>query len=176
MRKAYQASLKGYQTILTLCPSFLPDPRIGIGMCLEATGEREKAQRAWKRSIALVRFLSSMCHPDLPLNPPTLIQNPTAPALFLLGLSQLNAARDPATSLSSTATVEEQEAKQVSFTEAYKSISAAFKLDNTIANVCVVLGQHFSLVGNFEAVRSAFSSPPFLLLNPTSPQYRRPSN
>ena len=63
-QRAFRPALKTYQQVLTLRPDFLPDPRIGIGLCFWMLGDRDKARRAWKRSMAVVRpplSLSSRC-------------------------------------------------------------------------------------------------------------------
>jgi len=48
-------ALKIFQDVLRLSPQCLPDPRIGIGLCLWALGNKEKAKMAWKRSVDVVR-------------------------------------------------------------------------------------------------------------------------
>ncbi|KZV99295.1 TPR-like protein [Exidia glandulosa HHB12029] len=73
-RRQYAAALKGFQRLLQLAPDALPDPRIGIGMCLWSLAARDKARMAWARSLEV--------HPD------------HYPALVLLGLASINASKD----------------------------------------------------------------------------------
>lgn len=56
-KRQFAQALKCYQQVLKQAPTFLPDPRIGIGLCFYSgpTPEREKAKKAWERSIAVVR-------------------------------------------------------------------------------------------------------------------------
>ncbi|KAA1471852.1 RNA polymerase II-associated protein [Dentipellis sp. KUC8613] len=74
-RRQYQAALKIFQHVLQLNPYCLPDPRIGIGLCLWAMGHKEKARAAWQRSMEV---------------------NPSEwSAQLLLGLEALNASKNP---------------------------------------------------------------------------------
>ncbi|KAF9518383.1 hypothetical protein BS47DRAFT_1338316 [Hydnum rufescens UP504] len=73
-RRQHRDALKVFQRALTLKPNATPDPRIGIGLCLWALGNRDKARAAWARSLEV--------------NP-----NEWASQL-LLGLEALNASRE----------------------------------------------------------------------------------
>lgn len=67
-QRKYQPALKLFQDVLKLSPRCVPDPRVGIGLCLWALGNREKAKAAWKRSLDVVRFISiPRCLPKLTL-------------------------------------------------------------------------------------------------------------
>jgi tetratricopeptide (TPR) repeat protein len=57
VRRQYTPALKLFQQVLQLNPYCLPDPRIGIGLCLWALNHREKAKAAWERSLEVVRWL-----------------------------------------------------------------------------------------------------------------------
>lgn len=61
-KRSFRPALRLYQTILTLNPQFLPDPRIGIGLCLWMLGEKERARKAWERSLEVVSLLSSFSY------------------------------------------------------------------------------------------------------------------
>ncbi|KAH9053217.1 RNA polymerase II-associated protein [Lactarius vividus] len=50
-RRQFASALKLFQQVLQLNPYSLPDPRIGIGLCLWALNHREKAKAAWERSV-----------------------------------------------------------------------------------------------------------------------------
>ncbi|TBU31622.1 RNA polymerase II-associated protein [Dichomitus squalens] len=50
-RRQYTQSLKLFQRVLQLNPTCLPDPRIGIGLCLWAMDHKAKAKAAWQRSV-----------------------------------------------------------------------------------------------------------------------------
>ncbi|KAN0116355.1 RNA polymerase [Russula decolorans] len=74
-RRQYTAALKLFQQALQLNPYCLPDPRIGIGLCLWAMNHREKAKAAWERSVEM---------------------NPSEwSGQLLLGLDALNASKNP---------------------------------------------------------------------------------
>ncbi|GAA6062434.1 hypothetical protein JCM10212_003308 [Sporobolomyces blumeae] len=115
-RLAFRPALKLYQQVLSIEPTFLPDPRIGIGLCFWFLGDREKARKAWERSIAV--------------NP-----NNSTSATTLLGLLHLNRSRDPLLPGSSAAR-----------TKAYELgiglVQQAFKKDNTLAAAMGPLGNH----------------------------------
>ena len=53
-RRQYTQSLKTFQRVLQLNPTCLPDPRIGIGLCLWAMDHKAKAKAAWQRSVEVV--------------------------------------------------------------------------------------------------------------------------
>ncbi|KAG1889868.1 hypothetical protein F4604DRAFT_1707232 [Suillus subluteus] len=72
-RRSYPQALKLFQQILQLNPRCIPDPRIGIGLCLWAMDYKSKAKAAWQRSLEV---------------------NPTDwPAQLLLGLESINASK-----------------------------------------------------------------------------------
>ncbi|KAH7920613.1 TPR-like protein [Leucogyrophana mollusca] len=72
-RRSYPQALKLFQNVLQLNPSCLPDPRIGIGLCLWAMDHKAKAKAAWQRSLEV---------------------NPSQwPAQLLLGLESINASK-----------------------------------------------------------------------------------
>ncbi|KAH9961533.1 RNA polymerase II-associated protein [Russula dissimulans] len=74
-RRQYAPALKLFQQVLQLNPYCLPDPRIGIGLCLWALNHREKAKAAWERSVEV---------------------NPSEwSGQLLLGLEALNASKGP---------------------------------------------------------------------------------
>ncbi|KAH7907720.1 hypothetical protein BJ138DRAFT_1116454 [Hygrophoropsis aurantiaca] len=50
-RRSYPQALKLFQTVLSLNPACVPDPRIGIGLCLWAMDHKAKAKAAWERSL-----------------------------------------------------------------------------------------------------------------------------
>ncbi|KAI9571564.1 hypothetical protein HD554DRAFT_2320692 [Boletus coccyginus] len=50
-RRTYPQALKLFQQVLQLNPSCVPDPRIGIGLCLWAMDHKAKAKAAWQRSL-----------------------------------------------------------------------------------------------------------------------------
>jgi RNA polymerase-associated protein CTR9 len=63
-RRSYSQALKLFQRVLRLNPRCIPDPRIGIGLCLWAMEYKAKAKAAWQRSIEVVRdwwLLCAMC-------------------------------------------------------------------------------------------------------------------
>ncbi|KAH9991808.1 RNA polymerase II-associated protein [Russula vinacea] len=74
-RRQYAPALKRFQQVLQLNPYCLPDPRIGIGLCLWALNHRDKAKAAWERSMEV---------------------NPSEwSGQLLLGLDALNASKNP---------------------------------------------------------------------------------
>ncbi|GAA6004613.1 hypothetical protein JCM11491_002168 [Sporobolomyces phaffii] len=115
-RLSFRPALKIYQQVLSLEPTFLPDPRVGVGLCFWFLGDREKARKAWERSIAV--------------NPAH-----STSAETLLGLLHLNRSRDPLLAGGSAAR-----------TKAYElglsHVQQAFKRDNTIAACMGPLGNH----------------------------------
>lgn len=124
-KRAYRPALKAYQAVLTHAPGFLPDPRIGIGMCLYSLGDRERAKKAWERSIQV--------NPNSGSNTATL----------LLGLSHLNDSKNPAV-------LGGLEARAVSFEKGWVLIQQAFKQDNTSAAAAVAVGAHLLSIGQRE--------------------------
>ncbi|KWU41627.1 TPR-like protein [Rhodotorula sp. JG-1b] len=105
-QRAFRPALKTYQHVLRLSPQFLPDPRIGIGLCFWMLGDREKARRAWERSMVV--------HPES--------SSPSAP--LLLGLLHVNASKNPLLPGGDVARAAEYERGLV-------LIQQAFKRDNT---------------------------------------------
>ncbi|KAH9948627.1 RNA polymerase II-associated protein [Amylocystis lapponica] len=73
-RRQFPQALKLFQNVLRLSPRCVPDPRIGIGLCLWAMDYKAKAKAAWQRSVEV---------------------NPSEwSAQLLLGLEALNASRN----------------------------------------------------------------------------------
>ncbi|GAA5992765.1 hypothetical protein JCM10908_006923 [Rhodotorula pacifica] len=105
-QRAFRPALKTYQRVLQLSPQFLPDPRIGIGLCFWMLGDREKARRAWERSMVVHSESTS----------------PSAP--LLLGLLHVNASKDPLLRGGDSARASAYERGLV-------LIQLAFKTDNT---------------------------------------------
>lgn len=86
-----------------LKPDCKPDPRIGIGLCLWAIGDREKAKMAWQRSVELVRYVGRYFCERLII---ALCQYPDDwPCQLLLGLEAINSSKDPACLPQDTATL-----------------------------------------------------------------------
>ena len=56
-RKQYAQSLRLFQDVLRYSPSCIPDPRIGIGLCLWHLDQKERAKMAWQRSMEVVSLL-----------------------------------------------------------------------------------------------------------------------
>ncbi|KAG8935468.1 hypothetical protein FRC03_009248 [Tulasnella sp. 419] len=50
-RRQFREALRTLQQVLQLKPDCQPDPRVGIGLCFWALGEKEKARMAWERSL-----------------------------------------------------------------------------------------------------------------------------
>ncbi|GAA5934231.1 hypothetical protein JCM10213_003737 [Rhodosporidiobolus nylandii] len=123
-QRSFRPALKTYQQVLKLSPSFLPDPRIGIGLCFWMLGDRDKARRAWERSMAV---------------------NPTSPspsAPLLLGLLHLNASKDPLLSGG-------DDARAAAYEKGINLVQAAFKKDNTSAGAAAMapLAGHMTVQG-----------------------------
>ncbi|THH01100.1 hypothetical protein EW026_g1546 [Hermanssonia centrifuga] len=73
-RRQYQQSLRLFQDVLRYNPNCVPDPRVGIGLCLWAMDQKGKAKVAWERSIEV---------------------NPSQwPAQLLLGLEAINSSKN----------------------------------------------------------------------------------
>ncbi|KAF7790039.1 hypothetical protein EIP86_000988 [Pleurotus ostreatoroseus] len=69
-RRQYVQALRLFQDVLRYNPQCVPDPRIGIGLCLWALDQKERAKAAWERSLEV---------------------NPSQwPAQLLLGLEAIN--------------------------------------------------------------------------------------
>ncbi|GAA98336.1 uncharacterized protein L969DRAFT_85678 [Mixia osmundae IAM 14324] len=114
----FKQSLRLYQQILTLAPDSLPDPRIGLGLCLWQLGHSQRAVRAWKRSIAK--------HPG----------EASATAKLLLGLTHFNTSKQKQRDASSReAELESETTYQQSFT----SIATCFKEDKICSPAAFLL-------------------------------------
>ncbi|KAF8971112.1 RNA polymerase II-associated protein [Flammula alnicola] len=50
-RRNYREALRLFQDVLRYNPNCIPDPRIGIGLCLWAMDHKAKAKAAWQRSL-----------------------------------------------------------------------------------------------------------------------------
>ncbi|KAF8910392.1 hypothetical protein CPB85DRAFT_1305700 [Mucidula mucida] len=50
-RRNYSQALQTFQLVLRMNPMCQPDPRIGIGLCYWAMGNKSKAKAAWERSM-----------------------------------------------------------------------------------------------------------------------------
>lgn len=53
-RRNFKEALKIFQDVLRFNPHCIPDPRIGIGLCLWALEHKAKAKAAWQRSMEVV--------------------------------------------------------------------------------------------------------------------------
>lgn len=120
-QRRYQPALKIFQDVLRLSPSCTPDPRIGIGLCLWALGNKEKAKMAWKRSLDL---------------------NPNEwPSQLLLGIEQLNQSKEHNRS---------EAAKVQAAQTGYKHVEIAFNTNKQCAAAASVLSALFLRKGNFQ--------------------------
>lgn len=52
-RRQYRDALHSFQQVLRLNPNCQPDPRVGIGLCYWAMGNKSGAKAAWERSFQL---------------------------------------------------------------------------------------------------------------------------
>ncbi|UZJ54507.1 hypothetical protein CBS101457_003827 [Exobasidium rhododendri] len=104
-----------------------PDPRIGIGLCLQGLGRSSEARRAWNRSIA--------------------IDPSNAAAHLLLGLSKLNAAKQLSNLSSDLAglAATESEARALIYKDGLSHIEISWKLDNKNSMTAIVLAEHFQV-------------------------------
>ncbi|OCH88638.1 RNA polymerase II-associated protein [Obba rivulosa] len=108
--RQYPQALKLFQRVLQLNPQCLPDPRIGIGLCLWAMGQKEKAKAAWQRSLEV---------------------NPSEwPSQLLLGIEALNSSKNENQS-------EEERLNQ--FLLGTRLVERAFKANQTNAAAANVL-------------------------------------
>lgn len=118
-------------------------------------GEKERARKAWERSIAVVRRLLSFVRREAQADLSGYsTQNPsysTTPTL-LLGLSHLNASKDPTLAGG-------EDARAQAYKEGIEGISAAFKRDNTLAAATAPLAGHFLLTGKAGVSRPILSAP-----------------
>ncbi|GEM08555.1 pol II transcription elongation factor [Rhodotorula toruloides] len=131
-QRAFRPALKTYQEVLRLAPNFLPDPRIGIGLCFWMLGDREKARKAWERSMQV--------------NPNN--SSPSAP--LLLGLLHLNASKDPLLPGGPAS-------RSAAYGRGLTLIQAAFKKDNTSAGAAAMapIASHLLLQGGPLAAQNA---------------------
>ncbi|PVG02568.1 TPR-like protein [Serendipita vermifera] len=113
-KKNYRESMSLYQRILTLSPYSLPDPRIGIGLCLWQMGDKSKARRAWERSLEV--------HPK---------QWATE---LLLGLESLNSSKDGKKT---------EEQRHQAYAQGSKSIQRAFTMNQKSAAAANCLSEYF---------------------------------
>lgn len=121
VRRQFRVALKLYQSVLSAAPDFLPDPRIGIGLCFWNLGEHRLARRAWARSAA---------------------RNPgkaSSGASLLLGLSYLNTARDPRL---------EDEERAETYSDGIRHIQTAWASDKTCAATAAALSGYFLVSSN----------------------------
>ncbi|KAK4056635.1 protein required for normal CLN1 and CLN2 G1 cyclin expression [Microbotryomycetes sp. JL221] len=128
-KRSFRPALKAFQHILTLSPKFLPDPRIGIGYCLWMLGDRNRARKAWERSIAV--------HPD-----------DSTSATLLLGLAHLNSSKD-------VTLTGGEEARTNEYAKGMTLIQKAFKSDNTLAAAAGPIANHFLLAGKPGTIKLA---------------------
>ncbi|KAI6131542.1 hypothetical protein EDD16DRAFT_1852708 [Pisolithus croceorrhizus] len=120
-RRNYPQALKLLQQVLQLNPSCIPDPRIGIGLCLWAMDHKAKAKAAWQRSLEV---------------------NPSEwSAQLLLGLESINASK--------TGNLSEEERAQ-SFLMGTKYIEAAFKTNQKSAAAANALCELFLRKSNLK--------------------------
>ncbi|KAJ7213002.1 RNA polymerase II-associated protein [Mycena pura] len=120
-QRNFLESLKTFRRVLELNPRCLPDPRIGIGLCLWAMGHKAKAKAAWQRSLVV---------------------NPNEwPAQLLLGLEAINASKNEA--------ISESERAQ-SYTAGTRMIERAFKTNQKSAAAANALCELFLRKGNHD--------------------------
>ncbi|KAK7006015.1 Tetratricopeptide repeat protein 1 [Favolaschia claudopus] len=120
-QRNFPEALKTFRRALELNPRCLPDPRIGIGLCLWALGHKEKAKAAWQRSLVV---------------------NPNEwPAQLLSGLEAVNASKND--------TLSEVERTQ-SFTIGTRLIERAFKANQKNAAAANALCELFLRKGNYD--------------------------
>ncbi|KAJ6465111.1 RNA polymerase II-associated protein [Mycena vitilis] len=120
-QRNFPEALKIFRRVLELNPECLPDPRIGIGLCLWALGHKAKAKAAWQRSLDV---------------------NPNEwPAQLLLGLEAINASKNDASS--------EAERTQ-SYTMGTRMIERAFKANQKSAAAANALCELFLRKGSHD--------------------------
>ncbi|CAA7261853.1 unnamed protein product [Cyclocybe aegerita] len=118
-RRNYKESLRLFQDVLRYNPNCVPDPRIGIGLCLWAMDHKAKAKLAWQRSLEL---------------------NPSEwSAQLLLGLESINASK-------TSGLTEEEKAR--AFLTGTKLIERAFHANNRSAAAANALCELFLRKGN----------------------------
>ncbi|GAA5974558.1 hypothetical protein JCM5350_001189 [Sporobolomyces pararoseus] len=126
---SFRPALKLYQQILQIEPTFLPDPRIGIGLCFYFLNDREKAKKSWERSIVV--------------NPST-----SNSAQTLLGLLHLNNSRNPSLPGGTKTRTEAYET-------GLKLLRQVFSRDNTVSSCMGPLGNHYLLQGGENGLQAA---------------------
>ncbi|OJA11248.1 hypothetical protein AZE42_09541 [Rhizopogon vesiculosus] len=120
-RRSYPQALKLFQQVLQLNPQCIPDPRIGIGLCLWAMDYKSKAKAAWQRSLEV---------------------NPSDwPAQLLLGLESINASK--------TDNLSEQDRAQA-FLVGTKFIEKAFNANQKSAAAANALCELFLRKGSYK--------------------------
>ncbi|KAJ7658031.1 RNA polymerase II-associated protein, partial [Mycena rosella] len=120
-QRNFPESLKTFRKVLELNPRCLPDPRIGIGLCLWALGHKAKAKAAWQRSLDV---------------------NPTEwPAQLLLGLEAINASKNDASS---------EGERTKSYTTGTRMIERAFKANQKSAAAANALCELFLRKGSHD--------------------------
>ncbi|KAF8895729.1 RNA polymerase II-associated protein [Gymnopilus junonius] len=118
-RRSYKEALRLFQDVLRYNPNCIPDPRIGIGLCLWAMDYKERAREAWQRSLEV---------------------NPSEwSAQLLLGLDLIN------TSKNENLLADE---KAKSYTAGTKLIEKAFHANNRSAAAANALFEFFLKKGN----------------------------
>ncbi|KIJ58709.1 hypothetical protein HYDPIDRAFT_33920 [Hydnomerulius pinastri MD-312] len=124
-RRNYPQALKYFQQVLQSNPYCLPDPRIGIGLCLWAMDHKSKAKAAWQRSLEV---------------------NPSSwPAQLLLGLESINASK-PGSAPAPHQQTEHDRAQ--SFLTGTKHIERAFNANRESAAAANALCELFLRKGN----------------------------
>ena len=116
VRRQFRPALKLYQSVLSAAPDFLPDPRIGIGLCFWNLGEHRIARRAWERSRAANHGKAS------------------SGASLLLGLSWLNIAREQRLS---------EEERVEAYSKGIGYVQEAWAFDKTCAATAAALAWYF---------------------------------
>ncbi|KAF8229067.1 RNA polymerase II-associated protein [Tricholoma matsutake] len=118
-RRNFREALKLFQEVLRYNPRCIPDPRIGIGLCLWALDYKGKAKEAWQRSLEV---------------------NPSEwPTQLLLGLEAINSSKDEGQT--------EAERTQ-SFLQGTKLIEKAFNANQRSAAAANALCELFLRKGN----------------------------
>lgn len=119
-RRQFASALKLFQQVLQLNPYSLPDPRIGIGLCLWALNHREKAKAAWERSVEV---------------------NPSEwSGQLLLGLEALNASKNP--ELSEDERIQELMIGSKLIERAFNSNQRNASAANALCDIFLRKGQH----------------------------------
>ncbi|KDR75052.1 hypothetical protein GALMADRAFT_248915 [Galerina marginata CBS 339.88] len=118
-RRNYKDALRLFQDVLRYNPNCVPDPRIGIGLCLWAMDHKAKAKAAWQRSLEV---------------------NPSEwSAQLLLGLESINASKGEHLT---------EDEKAQSFLAGTKLIEKAFQANNRSAATANALCELFLRKGN----------------------------